>query len=149
MVLAMANVLSAHDFAATTSVGSVGVVAIDERTCTVCGQCTHICPTTALKLRQLDSALEITFDSVMCGGCSMCLTTCPERKNGAITLRTSFDVRELHRGLHTVCSSSTSRCEICQGPIAPSAMLDRIRSMLGPDHAGTVDLIGRRCIDCR
>ena len=29
MLLAMANEVSAHDFVATTSVGSVGVVAID------------------------------------------------------------------------------------------------------------------------
>jgi len=29
------------------------------------------------------------------------------------------------------------------------AMLERIGSILGDDHAGTLDLVSRRCLDCR
>jgi hypothetical protein len=137
-------VLSAHGFVATTSVGLVGVIAIDERSCMVCGRCAPICLTTPLKLRQLDSALEVTFDSVMCVGCSMRLTTYTERENGAIMLRTSFDVRQPHRGRHTDCSSSTSRREICQ-----VRLHTRPCSMLGPHHRGDHRSQGRRCVGCR
>jgi Pyruvate/2-oxoacid:ferredoxin oxidoreductase delta subunit len=127
-----------------TSVGSVGVITIDERSCMVCGRCASICLTTPLILRQLDSALEVTFDFVMCVGCSMRLTTYTERENGAIMLRTSFDVRQPHRGRHTDCSSSTSRREICQ-----VRLHTRPCSMLGPHHRGDHRSQGRRCVGCR
>lgn len=149
MFLAMAGLASVDDFASATPVGAAGVVTIDEHACTLCEQCTSVCPTGALKVHRPDEAIEITFDSAMCVGCSMCIATCPERAKGAIGLDRRFDVAELMAGRHRVVGGSTAVCEACGGPIASSAMLERIRSMLGQDHAGTIDLIGRRCTDCR
>jgi Pyruvate/2-oxoacid:ferredoxin oxidoreductase delta subunit len=148
MFLAMAT-LGSKNVELTTSVGAVGVVSIDEAVCTMCEQCTTVCPTGALNARRHGNAIEIAFDSAICVGCSMCVTTCPERAEHAITVDRRFDVDDLTAGRHTLISGSTAMCESCGGQIAPSAMLDRIRSMLGAEHAGTLSLIGRRCIDCR
>jgi ferredoxin len=147
--LGMVTIASTDDFVMAASAGSVGVVTIDESWCTVCEQCTTVCPTGALDAHHSEMAIDITFDATLCVGCSICLTTCPELEKGAITLDRRFDSAELRRGRHTVRVGSTTTCEVCGGAIAPSAMLNRIRSMLGSEHAGTVDLIGTRCIDCR
>jgi ferredoxin len=146
--LAMAT-LGSKDVEVPTSVGAVGVVSIDEAVCTICEQCIAVCPTGALNARRSGSVVEIGFDSTNCVGCSMCMATCPEQAEHAITLDRRFDVDELMTGRHPLISGSTAMCEVCGGEIAPSAMLDRIRSMLGSEHAGTLSLIGRRCIDCR
>jgi Pyruvate/2-oxoacid:ferredoxin oxidoreductase delta subunit len=148
MFLAMAT-LGSKNVEVATSVGSVGVVLIDEAVCTMCEQCTMVCPTGALNAQRDGNAIEIAFDSAICVGCSMCVATCPERAEHAITVDRRFDVDDLTAGRHTLISGSTATCERCGGQIAPSAMLNRIRSMLGAEHAGTLSLIGRRCIDCR
>ncbi len=147
--LALTHMAPISDVSIETSVGAVGVVSIDEESCTVCEQCTTVCPPGALKVNRTDGAIEISFDATLCVGCSMCVATCPEIDKEAITLHRRFDSGELAVGRHAVRTESTEMCEKCGNPIAPSAMLERIRSMLGPEHAGTVDLIGRRCISCR
>jgi ferredoxin len=149
VVLAMASLASVDDITINTSIGAAGVVAIDDQACTACEQCATVCPTGALTAHRTDDVVDITFDAAVCVGCSMCVARCPEKGKGAIVVHRRFDIAELKVGRHTVRTASTVTCEVCGSPIAPSAMLDRIRSMLGPDHMGTLDLIGRRCIDCR
>jgi ferredoxin len=149
VVLAMASVASVDDITIKTSIGAAGVVVIDDQACTVCEQCATVCPTGALRAHRTDEVVDITLDTAVCVGCSMCVATCPEKGKGAIVVHRRFDIAELKVGRHTVRTASTVACEVCGAPIAPSAMLDRIGSMLGPDHTGTLDLIGRRCIDCR
>jgi Pyruvate/2-oxoacid:ferredoxin oxidoreductase delta subunit len=149
MFAALANMAAAGDISIDTSVGAVGVITIDEATCTVCEQCTTVCPPGALKVNRSDGAVEISFDASICVGCAMCVATCPEIENDAITLHRRFDTAALAAGRHAIRTGSTATCEKCGDPIAPSAMLERFQSMLGPEHAGTLDLIGRRCINCR
>jgi Pyruvate/2-oxoacid:ferredoxin oxidoreductase delta subunit len=149
VVLAMASLASIDDITIQTSIGAAGVVAIDHEVCTVCEQCAIVCPTGALRAHRTGGVVDVTFDTAACVGCSMCVTTCPEKGKDAIVVHRRFDIAELRVGRHNVRTDSTVTCEVCGGPIAPSAMLDRIGSMLGPDHAGTLDPIGRRCIDCR
>jgi Pyruvate/2-oxoacid:ferredoxin oxidoreductase delta subunit len=134
-------------FASTT--GSVGVVTINELACTACEQCTVVCPSHALAAHRREDTVEISFDPFLCVGCGMCLSICPERRRGAIILKRNFDIDELTLGTRSIFTGSMSTCEVCGGPIAPSSMLDRIHTMLGPDHAGTLDLISRRCLNCR
>jgi len=147
--LALAAVAGVSDAVFTPTAGTVGVVTINELACTACEQCAVVCPSHALSTHQHEETVEISFDPFRCVGCEMCVSICPERERGAITVKRDFDVAELTLGSRIVYSGSTSTCEVCGGPIAPSAMLDRIQSMLGPEHAGTLDLISRRCLNCR
>ncbi|MDK1039146.1 MAG: 4Fe-4S binding protein [Actinomycetota bacterium] len=147
--LALAVIAEISDAVFTSTTGAVGVVTINELACTACERCAGVCPSHALVAHQHEETVEISFDPFLCVGCGMCTSTCPERDRGAITMKQNFDVEELTLGDRIVFSGSMSPCEVCGGPIAPSAMLDRIQSMLGPEHAGTLDLISRRCLNCR
>ncbi len=147
--LALADLANTTDTLFTSDVASIGVVTIDGATCTICEQCTSVCPPGALASRHHDGTVDISFDPFTCVGCAMCINTCPEIDSNAIILDRTFDLAELVLGNRVILSGSTAVCEVCGGPIAPSAMLDRIQSMLGPDHAGTLDLISRRCLKCR
>jgi len=147
--LALAAATKIADAVFTSTTGAVGVVTINELACTACEQCAAVCPSSALSAHRHQETVEISFDPFRCVGCGMCVSICPERERGAITLKRNFDVEELTLGHRTVFTGSVSVCEVCGGPIAPRAMLDRIQSMLGPEHAGTLHLISRRCLNCR
>ncbi len=149
MYLALAAATAELESVVASPTGAVGVVTINDLTCTACEQCVAVCPSAALTSEQRDQTIEISFDSSRCVGCDLCVKTCPERDLDAIAIRHSFDVAELSLGKRTIYSGATSACEVCGGPIAPTAMLLRISSMLGPEHAGTTRLITRRCLKCR
>ena len=144
------GVVAGIDDALFTSVtGSVGVVTINELACTACEQCVGVCPAHALAVRRHEDTTEISFDPILCVGCGMCVSTCPEGGRGAITQNRNFDIAALTLGPMPIFTASMSTCEMCGSPIAPRAMLDRIHSMLGTEHAETHDLISRRCLNCR
>jgi ferredoxin len=147
--LALGAVAGIADAVFTSETGAVGIVTINELICTACEQCAEVCPSHALAAHHHEETVEISFDPSLCVGCGMCVSTCPERERGAITLERNFDLEELNLGSRLVLTGSTSMCELCGDPIAPSAMLDRIHTMLGSEHARTLDLISRRCINCR
>jgi ferredoxin len=147
--LALATATAEADSVVASPTGAVGVVSINELSCTACEQCVAVCPSQALTSEQRDQTIEISFDSTRCVGCDLCAKTCPEREFDAIAIRHSFDVEELSLGRRVVYTGATSACEVCGNPIAPTAMLDRISAMLGSEHAGTTNLITRRCLKCR
>ncbi len=127
----------------------VGLVSVDEAVCTACEMCCKICPTDALRSSMDGSGIHISFDHRACVGCEQCVGTCPERDRGAISVTHRFDSLEWVAGPKEVRHEPTPSCEVCGRPVAPAAMLDRIREMLGDDSSATVDLISRRCVDCK
>ena len=146
--LALAT-LGSKNLKVPSSIGAVGVASINETACTICEMCTTVCPTGALGARRYQGTVEITFDANKCIGCSMCVATCPEQAKHAIVIDRRFDSNDLAAGRHTLISGSTTMCEVCGNQVAPLAMLNRIRSMLGEEHEPTLSLIGRRCTECR
>ena len=147
--LALGVVAGINGAVFTSVTGAVGVVTINELACTACEQCIAVCPAHALGARRHEDTVEISLDPILCVGCGMCVSTCPERGRGAITLKRNFDIAAMTLGPRPILTGSMSTCEMCGSPIAPRAMLDRIHSMLGTEHAGTLDLISRRCLNCR
>ncbi len=125
------------------------IVGIDETTCTACTMCAAVCPTNALVVGSSPNVVELRFDPLLCYGCGQCTLACPEIDRGAITLDWIFDPDELDFGSRSVRTAENTLCDDCGNPIASTAMLDRITSMLGDGHQATSDLINRRCLDCR
>jgi formate hydrogenlyase subunit 6/NADH:ubiquinone oxidoreductase subunit I len=127
----------------------VGSIHIDSRSCTACEMCANVCPTDALNSSHDRGAVNINFDSRECVACGQCVTVCPEIDRGAIALATGFDPEDWSRGRRELRVEPTASCEICGRPVAPAAMLERIGAILGNEHSGTFDMIGKRCIECR
>jgi NAD-dependent dihydropyrimidine dehydrogenase PreA subunit len=127
----------------------VGSIHIDSASCTACEMCANVCPTDALHSSHDRDAVKITFDPRQCVACGQCVTVCPEIDRGAIALDTGFDTGDWSRGRRELRVEPTASCEICGRPVAPAAMLERIGAILGDEHSGTLDMIGKRCIECR
>ena len=127
----------------------VGSIHIDSTACTACEMCANVCPTDALHSSYDRDAVSITFDPRHCVACRQCVTVCPEIDRGAIVLATGFDPDDWSRGRRVLRVEPTASCEICGRPVAPAAMLERIGTILGDEHSGTLDMIGKRCIECR
>ena len=130
-------------------VAELGVVSIDESTCTACEMCATVCPTGSLRSDPSAPGVRIEFDPRLCVGCGQCVTTCPELAAGAISLSRRFDPQEWDLGRRTVREEEVPVCEVCGGPVAPAAMLERVREMLAEDAEETMSLISSRCVNCR
>jgi ferredoxin len=109
----------------------LGVVTIGTEACTLCLACSGTCPTGALDHESNAGKLKLTFEAALCTGCSQCVNACPESSAGAIEVDRRSDLAALLE------------------PIASTAMLARISSLLGDEHHETVSYVSRRCLDCR
>ncbi len=49
----------------------------NEDKCVMCGACTAICPTSALKLER--PSMEVSFNGDECVVCELCIKVCPVR----------------------------------------------------------------------
>ncbi|GIU92761.1 MAG: hypothetical protein KatS3mg011_1667 [Acidimicrobiia bacterium] len=147
VVAALASSLAAPEAEIALGSARLGWVTIDEAVCTACTRCAQVCPTDALAHRDVDGTIEIDFDPMLCVACGTCVEVCPE--SGANELWRGLRWPDLVAGPQVLRRETTATCEVCGGPIAPSAMLDRIAAMLGDEHAATLKLISRRCLRCR
>lgn len=138
-----------HDSIVDFVSAPIGLVTIDETTCTACEMCATICPTDALISDPDAMGVRIEFDPRVCVACGQCVGTCPELSAGAIGLNRRFDAGEWALGARVVREEDVPVCEVCGGPVAPAAMLTRIQEMLTGDDTETMALISRRCVDCR
>jgi ferredoxin len=127
----------------------MGVVEIDPGACTGCGMCDKRCPTGALAEDVRRDRIAITFDAAACVACGRCVGGCPEIEAGAIRLIPGADPTWLAAGPVELYRDEQVRCEVCGGPVAPAAMLARVRTMLGEGYEKVVDVVSRRCSGCR
>jgi ferredoxin len=150
VVLALEGASSAaQPISAKGPAARLGVVEIDTSVCTLCLACTETCPTGALAHDRSNGQVAVTFDASSCTACAQCVPVCPELERGAIRLRHRVDSAQLAAGRRSLAESTTMHCESCGQPIASTAMLNRIGSILGEEHAATVRYLKRRCMDCR
>jgi len=78
--------------------------------CSFCNACTHLCPTTALRLQKDEQCAAILYSPYLCNGCNLCADVCPEhgiRWNDFLTAQN-------FRTNHIVASSPTYQCKKCQ-----------------------------------
>ncbi|HLA92696.1 MAG TPA: hypothetical protein VJO36_04065, partial [Actinomycetota bacterium] len=55
------------------------------------------------------------------------------------------DLEELGRGAEPLKRSPVARCRRCGEPVAPTAMLDRLRPLLDPAVLATTEGLCQRC----
>jgi ferredoxin len=141
---AMAQLLAAEPVRGDAS--PLGVVAIDDATCTGCEMCATVCPSDALRSVPHDGLLRIEFEPASCTACGQCLDRCPEP--GALALEGIVDVAELDLGRRTVVTHQLARCVKCGETVAPEAALARVTAALG-DQPTILKQITSVCLDCR
>ncbi len=110
----------------------LGLVDVDESSCTLGGTCASSCPTGALAYETRDGWAHLSFQSDLCIACGQCLEACPERERGAIRLRRGVDTERLRRGRQDLASGELALCQRCGEVVAPRKMLARLESLLGP-----------------
>jgi len=125
----------------------LGLVTLDQSTCTGCEMCAVSCPTGALQVLRTGESVEIGFNAAMCTGCGTCLTRCPEVARGAITLGRRVDLDAIESGTRVLVRHTVRSCSRCGRAIATDAVLRRIEEALGDDAVlgSIVDL----CLECR
>jgi ferredoxin len=128
-------------------VAPLGLITLDQTTCTGCEACTVGCPTGALAARRADSMVEIWFSAATCTACGTCLTRCPEITRGAIRLERRVDPAAIGAGLRIQIRHRVRACRSCGKEIATEAALRRIEEALGDSAA--VDFVTSLCLDCR
>ncbi|MDH3706591.1 MAG: 4Fe-4S binding protein, partial [Acidimicrobiia bacterium] len=127
----------------------LGIIDIDIDTCTACTMCAQVCPTDALQSAQSADTVVISFDAAQCVACDQCTTHCPELGRGAIALHHRVDMAAVDIGPQDLVRADVVMCEACGAPIGPGPTLERISALLPPQDAAMVDLLQRRCVDCR
>jgi ferredoxin/coenzyme F420-reducing hydrogenase delta subunit len=129
----------------------LGLVHVRASACTACGACAAVCPTGALRLEEGVEGVVLSYDAAACIGCGRCALNCPETAAQALRAEHATDLRALARGRTSLKVEPLARCGGCGRPIAPSAMLGRIRALLADEEqAGPLfSILGGLCTACR
>ncbi len=81
-----------NEVAASTE--EMSLLTIAENGCTLCGTCSWVCPTSALRLSEDGETLDVR-DS-LCTACSICVAACPEQVLGLASTPTLLDPSSEH-----------------------------------------------------
>ena len=124
----------------------LGAVRVDKEVCTVCGTCATVCPAAAFAYEQTFEDVTLLLDPGGCVACGTCVGACPEH---AITVEQATDLRALRRGRTVVKRGAMRRCARCGNPVAPAAMIEKIRELLPGEHDRLYEVLADLCSDCR
>jgi len=125
--------------------GSLGVPSVRTDGCTLCGTCTTVCPTGALRMEGEAEAPALTLDAARCVACGHCAEICPER---VVTVLRRTGPETL-AGRLVLKRAEVGRCRRCGAPVAPEPMLARIRELLPDESPALLEVLTGLCLDCR
>jgi ferredoxin len=98
---------------------------------------------------QEESTSVLSFDATRCIACGRCVEACPEQAHDTLALRGATDLAALSAGRATLKREAVALCKSCGAPVAPDAMLGRVRTLLEGQSPSLLDFLGDHCIDCR
>jgi ferredoxin len=129
----------------------LGIVRVRRETCTLCGACADACPTRALERGDTAAASLLSYDPALCIACERCAAVCPEGASETIEVHRVTDTAALAHGRATLKRDAVVCCRKCGRPVAPQAMLDRVRTMLEDENGAgpLLDVLTALCADCR
>lgn len=120
----------------------LGRVTFESDRCTMCGLCATVCPTGAIRFDQGAVAAALDLERAACIGCEHCSTICPEH---ALSVERVVDLERLGGVPEPLKRSTLARCRRCGDPVAPTAMLERLRPALDPALLATIEGLCQRC----
>lgn len=128
------------------SAGSVpfGKLELDKSQCTACGLCALDCPTEALSFVSDEGWYQLLFHYQDCVGCGQCIKSCPEK---CLRLENALQLDKLSSPAETILEGEIAMCQECGVPIAPKAMIDKLRTRIAAADGLTSQL--SVCPACR
>ena len=128
------------------SAGSVpfGKLELDNSQCTACGLCALDCPTEALTFVSDEGSYKLLFHYQACIGCGQCIKSCPEK---CLYLENILQIERLNNPAEIIFEGEIAKCQECGAPIAPKAMIDKLRTRIATADGLTSQL--EICPACR
>jgi len=128
------------------SAGSVpfGKLELDRSQCTACGLCALDCPTEALSFVSDEGWYQLFFHYQDCIGCGQCIKSCPEK---CLRLENTLEIERLSNPPEIIFEGEIAVCQECGIPIAPKAMIDKLRTRIAAADGLTSQL--SICPACR
>lgn len=105
---ALNTLLAGASGEATTEPSILPLLTIADQGCTLCGTCSWVCPTSALRLSEDGETLDIR-DS-LCTSCSICVAACPEQVLMLTSEHKDLTVQAHHNSEHLSTVSETADC---------------------------------------
>lgn len=87
-----------------------GEIIINIENCTLCGICSHYCPTSAVLKTEKKSMASLNFVFGLCTGCGLCVKVCPEK---VIHLRKTVDLGFLNNPSRNLIQKKILTCSSC------------------------------------
>lgn len=123
-----------------------GQVAIDAARCTACSLCAANCPAGAIFTAAGDEGgILLYFQAASCIACGRCAEICPE---GCLAVTPELDLKRLDEPAVKLFEDDMARCSVCGRPVAPRAMIARIRTKLEADGITNISHL-ELCPDCK
>ncbi len=85
-------------------------IVVEKKKCTVCGICSRLCPTSALKMKETKDSFSLSFTFGLCTDCGLCIESCPEK---AVHSHDILDLGYLNHPLKVLVQRRTSICQNC------------------------------------
>jgi formate hydrogenlyase subunit 6/NADH:ubiquinone oxidoreductase subunit I len=105
----------------------LGKLTLDISQCTGCGVCITICPSGALTVSASgESGYQLLFRSANCTACNLCVEDCPEK---CLHLERIAEPDKVDSPV-VLFEDKVALCPECGSPIAPRAMVNRIRTRI-------------------
>ncbi len=99
-----------------------------EDSCTLCEACAKWCPTSALKIENIEGKARLTFDPEPCIGCNVCMNVCPvSSSNGhgkAIKVIRGKSEKK------TLAEDYIVKCRVCGAPVGSRRSLNHIKEVM-------------------
>ncbi len=128
----------------TLAGGPLGQVTVDAAGCTLCGSCTLVCPTGALRLDEGPLTSSLEFNPTRCIGCGHCQTACPEE---ALTVSHGLRIQDL--AVRPMKTDTITRCRNCGSPVGPSVMVKKVKALLPDANPELIAAMTELCSDCK
>jgi ferredoxin len=119
----------------------LGVLALAQERCTLCGACAPACPTSALQLRRDASEVVLCHEPSACVACGRCVIACPE---DALSVTRAVDIARLNRGTLALVGAQLEPCAACGRELPPLPLRQRLRVLLPSMADAPLDL----CAEC-
>jgi len=133
--------------AGTISAGTVpfGKLTLHAASCTGCGLCAADCPTGALAFASSGpKEYRLFFSHGPCTGCGLCAGVCPEQ---CLEVERVLELDRLGSPPQIIGEGGLVSCQVCGAPMAPRAMVEKIRARMVATGGNTSRL--ETCPDCK